>query len=127
MTQQVPTRIAPSRNGDGFVLTLWGDWPISAGVDALRDAARVGARHVSVIVELEQRGALDHDVHFRGVLDVASARDFAASRQLARLRTMAVVASELHLELSCLPIVFARGLHDRQWVRPRHPRSWFDA
>jgi hypothetical protein len=111
---------------DGFVLTQWGDWRTEQGLSAVRSAAAAGARHVSVIVELRQSNATDHDLVFARPIAAARARDFEASHQSERLRELARHLPELGLELGILPIVFAGGLADRQWIRPREPARWFD-
>lgn len=111
---------------DGFVLTQWGDWTTAQGVIAINDAARVGAHHVTIIVELSQSDRFAHDVAFARTPNPKQGQEFAASQQRLRLAEVAAHARSAGQKVSVLPILFARGLGDRQWITPLDPRRWFE-
>jgi hypothetical protein len=105
---------------DGFILTEWGEWRAAAVLPAVERALSVGARHVTLLVELTQ--GVSPDAPLRWSFADAST-PLAAGAQGARLREVTRRIREGGASVGLIPLLHWDG-GGRQWLRPREPERW---
>jgi hypothetical protein len=110
------------RNPDGFILTEWGKWSPDDVRAPLTRALAVGARHVTLLVELAQEESPDAAPHwsFAGP-DVP----FERGPQAARVRAVAGELKSRGATVGLIPLLQWKG-GGRQYLRPRAPDIWLE-
>jgi hypothetical protein len=110
------------RNPDGFILTEWGKWTPDDVRAPLGRAFEIGARHVTLLVELAQERSPDAPLRWSFA---AAEEPFERTLQAERLR---VVSDELKgrgVSVGLIPLLKWKG-GGRQYLRPRAPESWLE-
>ncbi|MGK5082521.1 hypothetical protein WDW37_04375 [Bdellovibrionota bacterium FG-1] len=107
---------------DGFILTQWGRWTIPQAVRAIDDAARIGARNITVLVHLCQDTRTSSDLRW---CEAAPGEPLLSSFQGERLRQLLPEVRTRGLHFNFIPMVQAGGLDSRQWIFPDNGPAWF--
>jgi hypothetical protein len=109
-------------DGDGFIVTLWGDPQPADLAESVRMAADAGARHVTFLVFLEQDSPSASEVRFHG----AQAGDpFDPTPQAQKLAAAIADAQGRGLSAGLDPFLSEPGGSQRHWFSPGDPGAWF--
>jgi hypothetical protein len=105
---------------DGFILTEWGEWPPAKVLPAVDRALALGARHVTLLVELTQGVTTDAPPRW-SFADAST--PLVAGAQAARLREVARHVRAASASVGLVPLLHWAG-GGRQWLWPREPERW---
>jgi hypothetical protein len=107
---------------DGFVLTQWGSWTVAETLPALDEAHRLGARNITILVNLCEDSKSSSDMHW---CDAAPGEPMITSFQGGRLMQLLPEIRARGMEFNFIPMVRAEGLDNRQWIWPSDRGAWF--
>lgn len=107
-------------HADGFILTEWGEWTPAKVMPAVERALAVGARHLTLLVELTQTAPPDAPARWSFA---EAGAPFTAGLQAARLREVCRELALSGASIGLLPLLHWDGGR-RQWLRPREPGRW---
>ena len=110
------------RNPDGFILTEWGTWSPDDVRPPLTRALAVGARHVTLLVELAQEKSPDAPLRWSFAEGDAP---FERGPQAARVRAVAGELKSRGASVGLIPLLQWKG-GGRQYLRPRAPDVWLE-
>lgn len=116
------TRSSAISHPDGFILTEWGEWTPDDVRPPLSRALAVGARHVTLLVELAQ--AESPDAPPRWSFTPAEV-PFEHGPQAARVRAVAQELRSRGVSVGLIPLLQWKG-GGRQYLRPRSPEVWLE-
>jgi hypothetical protein len=118
----LPEKARALGDGDGFVVTLWGDPDPADFTESIRLAADVGARHVTFLVFLEQDSPTASEVRFHG----AQAGDpFDGTVQGQKLAAAIANAQGRGLSVGLDPFLAEPGNSARHYFMPADRDGWF--
>ena len=109
-------------SADGFILTEWGEWTASKVMPAVERALSLGARQLTLLVELTQAASPDAPARW-SFADAGSRLE--AGAQGARLREVSRQVRDAGASVGLIPLLHWDG-GGRQWLRPREPERWLE-
>jgi hypothetical protein len=107
---------------DGFILTEWGEWTPGQVMPAVGRALALGARHLTLLVELTQPVAPDAPMRWSFADGTAA---FRTGLQAARLREVTREVRAAGASVGLIPLRHWDG-GGRQWLRPSDPSRWLE-
>lgn len=108
--------------GDGFIVTLFGDWPLADAIETVRLAEEAGARHVAFLAFLEQDSPSASSVRWVGAGD---GEPLARSPIAAKLASAIAEAHGRRLSTGIIPFLWEPGRSRRQFFWPADRAAWF--
>lgn len=118
----VDASVATAKPKDGFVLTHWGNWTAQQGIDAIEDAARVGTKSVTLMVQMCQPNKSANTLRW---CDSPPGTALSDSPQISRILTMLPRIRELGLAINILPFILVDDGSKRHWIWPKSREQWF--
>jgi hypothetical protein len=109
---------------DGFVLAGWGDWNVADADASVEEAHRVGARHISIMIQFCQDGKSASEVHW---CNETPGTPFAATAQAQKVASLVAGIHERGMSFGLLPILFTGEGQVRQWTWPNDRSAWFES